>query len=99
MSKELPNQIGRYLVVNLHKSPDWVWSLKVVERIKPEAKNIADIRIFDPAKVGNANVRIKNFHSLQEHPELILFEGWMDKKSKEFKIEENAALAGEPKAA
>jgi hypothetical protein len=99
MPKEMPSQLGRHFVVNLQKPPDWVWSLKLVERIRPESKNIADIRIFDPAKVRDADLRVKNFHSLENHPELILFEGWMDKKTKEFKIEVKEPLAGATKAA
>jgi hypothetical protein len=99
MPKDLHSQIGRHLVVNLKKSPDWVWSLKMVERIKPESKNISDIRIFDPAKVRDANLRVNNFYSLEDHPELILFEGWRNKKSEEFKIEEKEAPAIDTKAA
>jgi len=27
---DLPQQVGRYLVVNLGQGPDWVWELKAV---------------------------------------------------------------------
>jgi len=34
---EIPHQIGRHLVVNLQKNPDWVWNLKAaLKRLKAE---------------------------------------------------------------
>jgi hypothetical protein len=97
--KDLPDQIGMHLVANMRKDPDWVWSLKAVERIKPDTKHIADIRIFDPNKVISAKVDIRNYHSLNDHPELIVFEGWINKKLRKFQIEEKGVLKPETKAA
>lgn len=97
--KEIPDRIGMHLVAELHKNPDWVWTLKAVERIKSESKQMADIRIFDPGRVVDARVEIKTFHSLDGHPELILYEGWMNKKTKEFQIQEITELADKKMAA
>ena len=49
--KDLPDQIGMHLVAKMGKSPDWVWSLKAVERIKTATKNVSEFRIFDPARL------------------------------------------------
>ena len=48
-------------------------------RNKQGFKNISEFRVFDKLKAANAGVSINNYNSLQEHPELILFEGWFDK--------------------
>lgn len=86
--KDIPEPVGRYLVVNLGKDPDWVWRLKGVVRQREESKDSFDIRVFDEAKVGQARVSVKDYTSLDAHPELILYEGWFDKKSMKVQVEE-----------
>jgi hypothetical protein len=83
--KDLPYPIGRYLVVDLNKNPDWVWSLKCVMLEKNESK-LFDIRVFDVAKANNAQVQVRDYTSLDNHPEMILFEGWFNKKTNQFEI-------------
>ena len=34
------------------------------------------------------NVTVKDYNSLDEHPDLILYEGWFDKKSMKVQIKE-----------
>jgi len=62
--KDIPEQIGMHLVAKMGKSPDWVWSLKAVVRIRTERKDILDFRIFDPKKSAAAKILIKDFYSL-----------------------------------
>jgi hypothetical protein len=77
--KELPSGVGRYLVVDLGLDPDWVWNLKGVAMPREENRNRFDIRIFDEAQAAGRSVYVKNYKNLDDHPELILFEGWYDK--------------------
>ncbi len=77
--------------------PDWVYyffrgivtlsaNLSCVEEltyIKREKVNL--IRIFDPMKVPD-DVEISDFHSLDDHRELILFEGQRNEKTGEIKL-------------
>jgi len=86
--KSIPEPVGRYLVVNLGKNPDWVWHLKGVVRSRQESKDSYDVRVFDEAKAGQARVIVRDYTSLDEHPELILYEGWFDKRSMKVEIEE-----------
>ena len=97
--KDIPVQVGMHLVAKMGKSPDWVWSLRVVERIRAADKNIIEYRVFDPAQAGVAKIGIKDFYSLSQHPELILFEGSIDKKLRTLKIEEKATVVADTKAA
>jgi hypothetical protein len=85
--KGIPDYVGRYLVVNLGKNPDWVWNLKAVMRSKTEDKDAFDVRVFDPAQVSEKGLKIRDYHSLDEHPDLILYEGWFNKRTGEVKIE------------
>ena len=46
--RELPERVGRYLVVDLSMDPDQVWNLKAVTRPHAEGGSRHDIRIFQP---------------------------------------------------
>jgi hypothetical protein len=76
---ELSQAIGQQIVVRLGEDPDWVWSLKMACFNDTEAKHQLRFRIFDPA--ASKGVEIKNFDSLNDHPDLVLFSGLHDKNS------------------
>jgi hypothetical protein len=77
--KELPSQIGMYLVVHEKLDPDWVWALRCVLRQRPERRRYFDFRVFDPAGAQAAKIQVSDYTSLDVHPELILFQGRYDK--------------------
>lgn len=95
--KNIPEAVGRYLVVKLGKDPDWVWSLKAVVRQRPEANTAFDVRVFAVNQASAKNLNVKNFNSLDASPDLILFEGWYDKKTNKVDIKEKSGP--QPKAA
>ena len=97
--KELPDTVGRYLVVKMHKDPDWVWNLKAVVRHREESKSLFDVRIFDDIKTRANQVKVKDYHSFDEHPEEILFEGTFDKKTQKVTLEEKSKSESVPRAA
>jgi len=94
--KDIPEPVGRYLVVNLGKNPDWVWQLKGVVRRQTE-KHRYDVRVFDEIQARAKKVSVKDYTSLDEYPELILFEGWYDKRSNMAEMQET--IVPTPKAA
>lgn len=78
--KEIPELVARYLVVEEKKDPDWVWKLKGV--VRPAGKKKAFYcRVFDEAQVVQAGVKVKDWTSLEGHPDLILWEGYFDKET------------------
>ena len=77
--KDLPTQVGMYLVTQLKLDPDWVWSLKGVVRPKTEKHNF-EIRIFDPKEAAVSDVKIRDYNSLDDFPEMILLEGYFNKR-------------------
>lgn len=90
--QEIPELAGRHLVVVKKKSPDWVWHLKAVVRKNPErGKKAFDVRVFDEAMVGAKRVKIKDWTTFDEHPDLILYEGWFDRESLAVELEERKA--------
>jgi hypothetical protein len=59
------------MVVQEKKDPDWVWKLKGV--VRPAGKNkIFYCRVFNESQVAQSGVKVKDWTSLDERPELIL---------------------------
>ena len=98
-TQDIPQPVGRDLIVNMGKNADWVWNLKCVVRRKENEKTLYDIRVFDEAQAARAQVRVRDYTSLDDQPDLILFHGWLDKKSLTAIIEEGAPPEPVPKAA
>lgn len=82
--KDLPQEIGRHLVVDENYDPDWVWGLKYAMLPQGDSNTVFDFRIFSESAAADQNVRIRDYHSLDAHPDLILFDGWFDRKSRKY---------------
>jgi hypothetical protein len=83
--KNLPDDVGRTLVVDLKQEPNWVWTLKAV--VKPEQeKGRFLVRVYDERTVASKGLRVTDYNSFTQNPEMILFEGWFNKKSHEAHI-------------
>lgn len=75
--KSIPYPAGRHMVVEGKKEPDWVWKLNGV--VRPGGKKKAFYcRVFSEAQVEDAGVTVKDWTSLDDHPDLILWEGYFD---------------------
>ena len=89
--KNIPDLAARYMVVKMNKDSDWVWKLKGV--IQPTGKKTAFYcRVFDETRTREANVNVENWTSLDEHPELILWEGYIDKETNDARLEKFVKL-------
>jgi len=86
--RNLPQEVGRHLVVKLGHDPDWVWSLKYVREHKENSTDVFDIRIFSPEEAAQNNAKISDYASLSSDPDLILFTGWYDNKTQQVMIQE-----------
>ena len=85
--RDLPQEIGRHLVVEKGFDPDWVWSLKYVRKHDENSKGVFNFRIFDPQEAVQKHVTIRDYESLTPHADLILSEGWHDKENRTFDME------------
>ena len=95
--KDIPYPVGRYLVVDKGQDPDWVWGLQGVVLPKEGTKDVFYVRVFSANDASMKKISVKNYHSLDEHPELVLFHGWFDKKTMEVEIQ--APSQSRPRAA
>jgi hypothetical protein len=93
--KGIPEAVGRYLVVSMGQDPNWVWNLKSVLRPRPGEKDLFDFRVFDGNNIGRQNFSVKNYDTLTDHPELILYEGTFSKKTFEVSLRERQRTASQ----
>ena len=85
--KDLPSEVGRHLVVDEGLDPDWVWSLKCVRKPRESSKSVFDIRIFSSETAARQGAKIRDYASLDNHADLILFAGWYDKSTTSVQLE------------
>ncbi|MDO9229730.1 MAG: hypothetical protein Q7U03_09200 [Syntrophales bacterium] len=77
--KEPPQQVVSYLVTNAKMSPDLVWRLKAVTIPRSDEKDVIDIRVYDSNVTERNGVKVINYHSLNDHSALVIFDGWYNK--------------------
>ena len=85
--REIPHEVGRHLVVVQGLDPDWVWSLKCVRKVKENSRSTFHIRIFRAETAAKRGVKVIDYTSLDNHEDLILFEGWYDKKTQSVQLD------------
>ena len=85
--KEIPGSVQTYLVAERKWDPDLVKLLKVVVR-KSTTGATLNIRVFDNSEAIAKKVEVKDYTSLDECPDLIIYEGWFDEGAKQVKLEE-----------
>ncbi len=88
--KDILQPIGQSLVVDHHQDPDWVWHLKTVTRPVPGGTR-EEFRVFSAGMAAEQGVSIRDYTSLDGHPGLILYHGWLDKKARELEMFDSKA--------
>lgn len=83
----LPQAVGRE-ILRLGKDPVWVWHLKSVVCPNHKKKDRYNVRVFDETQTSAQGIDVENYNSLNQYPELILFEGWYDRRSWRANIKE-----------
>jgi len=85
--KEIPDPVQNYLIAETKMDPKLVKLLRAVQR-KSATGAAFDIRVFDESEAIARNVQVKDYTSLDECPDLILYEGRLDEGTKQVKLEE-----------
>jgi hypothetical protein len=85
--KAIPGPAQNYLVAERKMDPDLVKLLKAVE-CKSTTEVAFNIRVFDDSEAIARQVQVKDYNSLDECPDLIIYEGWYDERAKQAKLEE-----------
>ncbi len=90
--KPIPGLVVKHLIAEYKMEPDLAQILKAVVRRSPKAGKAFDCRIFDEAEAAAREMQVKDYTSLDGHPELILYEGWFDEQSKGVELEEKKGV-------
>ena len=85
--RDLPQEVGHYLVVEQNLDPDWIWNLKCVRKPKENSKSVFYIRIFSSETAAQHNVKVSDYVSLDNHMDLVIFDGWYDKETRTVKLD------------
>lgn len=80
--KEIPQPIGSYLVTKEGMSSDVVWKLMAVVSPRLNEKYVVDVRVYDSSKTKQGGFKVENYHSFDDHPDLVIFDGWYSKDTK-----------------
>ena len=75
----IPDSVGTCLVNELKHDPDYVWKLKAVRRPWPDNRKIYHFRVYEDAEAEKRGVRVVDYFSLDNHPDLILYQGVCDR--------------------
>jgi hypothetical protein len=90
--KGIPSLVGKYLIEKKEREPNWVWRLVGVERKSAKGEQAFDIRLFIGTEAVEKRIKVKDYTSLDAHPELIHYEGWYNKESKQVELEEKKVV-------
>lgn len=85
--KEIPGLVQNYLVAERKMDPDLVKLLRGVQR-KSTTGATFEIRVLDESEMKAKKVQVKDYSSLDERPDLIIYEGFFDEGTKQVKLEE-----------
>ncbi|MBU1706228.1 hypothetical protein KKG19_05920, partial [Patescibacteria group bacterium] len=91
--RSIEELVGRQMVVDLKLDPDWTWKLRSVVRRRTGGPHRFDFRVFSETQVAAQKMKIKDYTSFDNHPDLILYQGWFDKISMEVHFEENKPMS------
>jgi hypothetical protein len=84
--KGIPDPAGQSLVVLFKEDPTWTWALKAAMKPKAE-KDQFDIRVFSDRMAGAVKISVEDYSTLDRYPDLILYEGFYDKKNRRVKLQ------------
>ena len=92
--RDLPHWAYKHLVTVLNMDPDFSGTLKCVEQLGyVENTLVSLIRIFAP-EMDQPPEKTKDFASLDQYPELILFEGYQEKGTERVVLFKGSGSAG-----
>ena len=86
--KEIPSIVQNYLIAERTMAPDLVKLLKAVVCKGAAGEMKLNIRVFDQSEALAKQVQVKDYTSLGENSDLIIYEGWFDEGAKQVKLEE-----------
>jgi hypothetical protein len=94
--RDIPEPVKKQLVDSGAIDPDVISFLKAVVKNNEKEARMLDVRIFDPADAEARGIKVNDFNSLNDTPEMIIAEGWLNEATKQsnMQIKINIPKAG-----
>jgi hypothetical protein len=89
----IPQLVVKHLTTEYKMDPDLVQILKAVVRASSTEEGVFNIRVFDESEALAKKIQVKDYTSVDEHLDLIIYEGWFDEKSKRVELEEKKKVS------
>lgn len=93
--RQIPALVEKYLISTYKVDADLVRIFKAVVRRRSPAERAFDCRIFDPAEAEAQEVTVRDYTSLDKHPDLVLYEGRFDEDAKQVEMAEKRRVSSD----
>jgi hypothetical protein len=84
--QNVPGIVQQYLINDKQVDPDFAPLLKAVVHRDGEAGHL--IRLYDESDAAARKVMVQNYSGLNQHPEVVVYEGTFDEASKKVELTE-----------
>jgi len=88
----IPELVQKHLVAERKMDPDLVKLLKALVRKSATGETEFNIRVFDESEALAKKVQVKDYTTLDEYPDLIIYDGQFDRGSKQVNLEEKKKI-------
>ncbi|MFH1650584.1 MAG: hypothetical protein ABID87_00550 [Chloroflexota bacterium] len=90
---QIPGPVGKYLTAQYKVDPEIVLLLRAVLQPHGETEKVFSVRIFDESEVQALDITVADYKTLDQHPELVLYEGTYDDGKKQAQMTEKRKLS------
>ena len=92
--KEIYEGVGGYMVKEYHIDVDTLGEMRCVDRdgTNNDGLPIKLIRIFSPGEAASKEITVNGWETFDEHPELILYEGFLTRDNKAIMVKKKESI-------
>lgn len=91
----IPGLVQKCLITERKLNPDLAPIFKAVVRKSANGETSFNIRVFDESDARAKKIEVKDYSTLDEHPDLVLYEGWFNEGSKKVELEEKKKISSD----
>jgi hypothetical protein len=93
----IPGPVQKQLVGEYKMDPELVQLLKAVVRARQDDQRGVDFRVFDQSEAKAKGIDVLDYTTIDQHPDLVLYDGWFDQSTKELRMQERRQIVSDTK--
>jgi len=90
--RDIPATVKKYIASTQIIDGGMLPFLKAVVKSRENGEKVNDIYIFDPSDEEARGIKVHNYQTVKENPELIIAEGWFDETDKKVELTPKKAI-------